>query len=199
MQPGMSMRVSARTCRWRCASSAAPASRAVSTSISVRACATAPPQVFGRINTSALGELSSKWTGRVVDNFYYYSKSGYENKLAFDFRRTLFDSETVFFNSATAFEWQEGRKGARIGETLGLYFNVSERMFIAVEAGAGYTTSLNGDESDRFYGSELRVRLRHNVWRPWFFYEFWPAVGWPASNGYERAFGALFRIEIEVG
>ncbi len=157
------------------------------------------PQVFFRTNGSIKGDLSAGWSGRLVDNLYYYSKSGYENKISLDLRRSIYGNETLFFNSYTGFEWEQGRTGARIGATLGLYSNISDRMFIALEALAGYSTSLSEGESDRFSGSELRVRFRHNVWRPWFFYEIWPAVGWPSSNEYERAWGTLFRVEIEVG
>ena len=72
-------------------------------------------------------------------------------------------------------------------------------MSIALEGLASYTTALNGEESDRYKGSEVRIRFRHNVWREWFFYEIWPGMNWLASNDYERAYGGLIRVEVVLG
>ena len=156
-------------------------------------------QAFGRINATAEGEMRRYWQGRVSNNYYYYSKSGYENRLRFSAIRPILRSRNFFFQTTTAFGWRKGRKGAAIGETLGLYAELNDRTTVAFEALAGYSTSLNGSQSARYGGTEIRVRWRQNVWRPWFHYEIWPSVAWPSSNDYERAWGGLVRVEMVFG
>jgi len=156
-------------------------------------------QLFGRINTSYRDELGENWTGRYSNSYYYFSKSGFENRLNLVFRRPLYNNQGLFFRSSTDFNWRNGRKGAVIDETLGVYRQINDAMSLAVEGLAGYHTALNEGIEDRFRGSELRLRWRHNVWRDWFFYEFWPSVSWPASNQYRSAYGALLRIEVVIG
>ncbi|MEE9319169.1 MAG: hypothetical protein V3U76_01870 [Granulosicoccus sp.] len=155
-------------------------------------------QTFGRINGTIEGE-QGEWYGRFSNNYYYYSKSGFQNKIQVEARRTLLGKPSLFFRSSTGFEWIKGSKGASISETLGVYAEISPRKAVAVEALAGYATALNGDSGSRYRGTELRFRWRHSVWRPWFFYEVWPSVSWPASNGYDRAYGGLFRVEFIIG
>ena len=156
-------------------------------------------QAFGRVNASAEGEMVRRWTGKVSNSYYYYSKSGYRNSLRFSAYRPIVRSRNFFFQVSTGFSWRKERKGANIGQSAGFYAEPSERTAIAFEALAAYSTSLNGSQSARFGGTEVRVRWRHNVWRPWFHYEVWPSVAWPSSNDYERVWGGLLRVEATVG
>jgi len=156
-------------------------------------------QYFTRVNTTFRGEMVRKWFANVSNNYYYFSKSGFENKLAFDFRRPLFYRDDFFFRSNTQFNWRKRQKGSIIGQTLGLYVQFGPSRSLALEALAGYHTALNAGVSDRFRGHEFRIRWRHNIWRPWFFYEIWPAVSWSANNDYEKAYGALLRLEVVIG
>ncbi len=156
-------------------------------------------QYFSRLNLGYRGELARHWTASVNNSYYYYNKSGFEDKLSFDFRRVLFFNDDLFFRSFTEFNWRKGRKGAIIGQTVGLYTQIDESRSLALEMLAGYHTALNAGVDDRFRGHEIRVRWRHNVWRPWFFYEFWPSVSWPSTNDYERSYGVLLRMEVVVG
>ena len=156
-------------------------------------------QIFGRINTTYRDEFWENWTGRYSNSYYYFSKSGFENRLNLVFRRPLYNKQDLFFRTSTDFNWRNGQKGAVIDETLGIYRQINDAMSLAVEGLASYHTALNDGVDERFRGSELRVRWRHNVWREWFFYEFWPSVSWPASNQYRSAYGALLRIEVVIG
>lgn len=156
-------------------------------------------QLFGRVNASAEGEMVRRWTGKVSNSYYYYSKSGYRNSLRLSAIRPIVHSRNFFFQVSTGFSWRKERKGANIGQSAGFYAEPSERTAIAFEALAAYSTSLNGSQSARFGGTELRVRWRHNVWRPWFHYEVWPSLAWPSSNGYERVWGGLLRVEATIG
>jgi len=156
-------------------------------------------QYFGRVNATAEGEMVRRWHGRVSNNYYHYSRSGYENKLRFSMTRPIAWPREMVFKTSLGFSWRKGLKGAGIGEAIGFYADLNERTAIALEALAGYSTSLNGSKSKRYKGAEVRIRFRQNIWRPWFFYEIWPSVLWPSSNGYQQVYGGLLRIEMIIG
>lgn len=156
-------------------------------------------QAFARINSSWVSNLNGGWNGKFTNNLFYFSSTGYENRLRYDLRKPWFGSETVFFRSSTNFNWVNGRKGAALSETLGMYAQINPRTALAGEAIFEYSTALNGDVTKRFHGSELRLRFRQNIWRPYFFYEIWPSVSWPVVNGYERVYGGMIRVEFVVG
>lgn len=156
-------------------------------------------QLYGRINAEYRDDLGKRGSLRLGNRYYYYARSGFENRLRLDLTRTLDVSRSRFLRSSTTADWRRGRQGASLGQVLGAYADLGERAAIAVEALAAYDTSLNGDVTDRYRGHELRVRYRQNVWRPWLFYEFWPAVAWPAERGYRRTWNGLLRLEITIG
>jgi len=155
-------------------------------------------QVFGRLKAVVEGEMVRRWTGRASNNFFYYAKSGYENRLNLDVSRPISRRGNVFFRTSTAFNWRRGRKGASINETIGFYADFGESTVVAFEALGGYSTSII-EGRPRYSGAEVRIRFRQSAWRPWFFYEVWPSVAWPASTDYERVWGWLLRAEIVLG
>ena len=155
-------------------------------------------QVYGRLTTVAEGELAHRWEGRASNSYYYYARSGYENRLHLDATRRLSRLGNLYFRAASSFNWRRGTKGARLGQSLGLYADLGERTAVALEALAGYSTSVI-DGRPRYGGAEIRIRFRRNALRPWFFYEVWPSVAWPAQTDYERAWGGLLRFEILFG
>lgn len=156
-------------------------------------------QYFTRLNTGVRRDFADFWTVGLSNSYYYYNKSGFEDKLSFTFRRTQFLREDVIFRSFTELNWRNGRKGSVVGQTLGLYTQFGERKSLAFEMLAGYHTALTEGIEDRFRGHEFRFRWRHNIWRPWFYYEFWPSITWPATNDYERSYGVLLRAEMVIG
>lgn len=156
-------------------------------------------QFFTRLNTGYRGTIGDTWNTSVTNSYYYYNESGFEDRLSFDFRRVLITRNDLYFRTFTEFNWLKGRPGAVISQTLGLYTQFGNTKSLAFEALAGYHTAISEGVDDRFRGHELRFRWRHNVWRPWFFYEFWPSVSWPSTNEYERSYGALLRAEVVVG
>jgi len=155
-------------------------------------------QVFGRINAAIEGEMVRYWTGRISNSFYYYARTGYENRLRFNVSRPLARKRNVWFRTSTAFDWQRGRKGAAIGQSIGFYGDLGERTAIALEALAGYSTAVI-DDAKRYSGTEIRIRFRQSIWRPWFFYEVWPSVSWPATTDYDQVYGGLLRVEVLLG
>ena len=139
-----------------------------------------------------------RWTGRASNSFTYFAKSGYRNRLRFDVSRPLHRKRNFHFRTSTGFDWIVGTKGAFASQTIGVYGDLGESTAIAFEALGGYATSVIGGQP-RYRGSELRIRFRQSVWRPWFFYEIWPSVSWPAALDYDQAYGGLLRVEVLLG
>lgn len=156
-------------------------------------------QYFGRLNSRFNLDIGTNWVAKAANSYYHYSKTGFENRLSFDFRRLLYEKDHLFFRTYTDFNWEKGQKGAIIGHTTGLYWQLDARRSLALEGSASYHTSLNEGIEDRFRGQEYRIRWRHNVWRPWFFYEVWPSVSWPSSTRYRRTNGFFLRVEMMIG
>lgn len=156
-------------------------------------------QYFGRLVLGYRKLLARKWNFSASNSYWHYSKSGFENRLSVGFQRKLFYQDTLFIRSHSEFNWRKGRKGAIVGQTFGLYSQLSDEKALALEATAGYHTSLNDGLEDRYRGHEFRIRWRHNVWRPWFFYEIWPSIAWPASTDYKKSYGILLRMEMVIG
>jgi len=156
-------------------------------------------QYFGRLVIGYRKKLARKWDFSASNSYWHYSKSGFENRFTIDFRRPLFYQDNLFFRSYSEVNWRKGRKGAIIGQTLGLYSQLSEQKALAFEFIAGYHTALNDEIEERYRGHEFRFRWRHNVWRPWFFYEVWPSVSWPATTDFEKSYGILLRMEMVIG
>lgn len=155
-------------------------------------------QVFTRLRALVERPLGERWTFRATDRYYYYYVTGHENQLRFDFTRPTDSDYDRFVRATTTFDWRRGRNGASIGQTLGAYADLSERTSLAAELLARYDTAPD-DGSARYRGAEARLRLRRNVWRPWFFYELWPSISWPAETDYRRVWNALARIEVTIG
>ena len=156
-------------------------------------------QYFGRLNTHLTLDLEHDWSGKVGNSYYHYSKSGFENRLSLNVWRRFFNAEHTFFSTYTDAFWEKGLKGALFGHTSGLYWQFGDTRSLALEVLASYNTALNEGASDRFNGHEYRIRWRHNVWRPWFFYEVWPSVSWPSSRQYRKTEGILIRAEVLIG
>ncbi len=164
-------------------------------------------QAFGRVTLSLdyfHGNKESEGSGtrfhsRITNGLYQYSSSGFENRFRYDLSKTLDERDSLLLRGSTDILWNDARHGALITETIGLYTDIDRRRALAFEVRASYSTRLNGDETDRFRGTEVRFRFRHNIYRDWFYYEFWPGVTWFADNNYRQAFQGLFRIETLIG
>ena len=156
-------------------------------------------QIYTRVRLELEERFGDRWEARAANRWYYHYVSGYENQLRLDLSRPLDRGGRRFFRSTTTFDWERERKGASIGQTFGAYAELSPRTALAAELLGRYDTSVLPGASDRYRGAEARLRLRRNVWRPWFFYELWPSVSWPAETDYRRVWHGLARIEVTIG
>jgi len=156
-------------------------------------------QVFGRISSSNSGRIGWGWDRSISNNFYLYSASGYQNRFKVDLRRPLNEESSVFFRSSTTLEGRKGIGGASVNETLGLYADLSSRTAVALEGIYSFVTSKDDELDTHYLGAEYRIRFRQNVWRPWFYYEIWPSLFYPASTDYKQEVGGLVRVELLFG
>ena len=159
-------------------------------------------QLFGRVKTEYRGDLSERWSARFSNRYYFFARTGFEDRLRFDFTRklgSLDHDRSHFFRSSTTFDWSALDPGTSIGQTLGVYLDLSARSALAIEGVAVYDTELKDDDTEHFRFGEFRLRYRRNFWRPWLFYELHPAVTFPAERDFRRTFNGLARIEVTIG
>jgi len=154
-------------------------------------------QLFGRVGIVAQKSLNDDWTLTASNNYFHYSSSGFENQLQFDFRRPVLSRDRTIFRNSTEFRWLEDRKGVSIGGITGIYADRGPKAAYALEVLGSATT----EEFDGAYylGTEVRLRVRRNAFRPWLYFEIWPSVNWSQSNDYERTYGGRIRVEANFG
>lgn len=156
-------------------------------------------QIFGRVSASNFQVLRWGVEQKISNNFFLFSSSGYRNRFNYDIRRPLQRAANVFLRSSTTLEGRKGVRGIAINETLGLYADLNSHTAVAFEGLFNWVSSEDDEVNENFLGSEFRVRFRQNIWRPWFYYEIWPSVSFPASSNYEREFGGRVRVEMSFG
>lgn len=156
-------------------------------------------QMFGRIGAAAEEPINDLWTFTASNDLYHYSSSGYENRLRLDFRRLLYKNDRLYFRNSTEIRWINGDKGASIGGIAGFYADRGPKAAYAFEVLGSAITSKNDDAKNFYKGTEVRVRIRRNAFRPWLFFEIWPNVTWAESNNYKRAYGGRIRVEMNFG
>lgn len=162
---------------------------------------------FGRVNLGFEYDLPGKWVGQSTNRLYYYSKTGFRNDFRQYFNRGLTDN--LLFRSRTRIQYfEENEFNPDIEQKFSLFHSVSEARKFAYEAiyrKVSFEDSpFDEDEiintGNGYYSHyQLQVRYRQQAWRPWFFVEFWPIVGWPEERNYDTVLGARIRFEINLG
>lgn len=162
---------------------------------------------FGRINAALRYPLFRKWTGATTNRLYYYSDTGVRNDLRQYFDRQI-DDRLLFRSRSRIQYFEENDYNPTFEQKFTLFHKLSERNALAYEAlferYAEEDSLFDDDEiivplQDNYKSYSLRVRYRTNVWREWFFLEFWPIVSWPEERDYDTTLGARFRVEINFG
>lgn len=159
-------------------------------------------QAFGRVSAEYRRTLTEHWQLRLRNRYFYFWRSGFDNRFRLDFTRDLADVDAFdgsFFRASSTVNARATRSGARLGQSLGVYFDLGAQSALAIEGLATYDTELNDDINQRFRGGEFRLRYRRKLWRPWLFVEFWPAVAWPAERDFRRTWNGLIRVEAIIG
>lgn len=158
-------------------------------------------QAFARLNASR--RFSPETVSEVrdtflVNNLWYFSRSGYENRLKLLVRRPVNLELIEYFQSSSEVIWKQGEPGARYVQKFDFVHLPSDATAIAFETqGDVYSSPEPGEK--RLQAIEFKLRFRQQVWRPWFFYEVLPRIRWEAEQDYSARFGMQVRAEIFFG
>jgi hypothetical protein len=162
---------------------------------------------FGRVNLGLEYDLPGKWVGQSTNRLYYYSKTGFRNDFRQYFNRGLTDD--LLFRSRTRLQYfEENEANPYIEQKFSLFHSLSDTRKLAYEAlyrklsieDSPFDEDEILDTDDAYYNHfQLQVRYRQRAWRPWFYVEFWPIVGWPEERGYDTVLGARIRLEVNLG
>ncbi len=155
-------------------------------------------QGFARLRASLESQNEEGWSSKVNNDYRQFYSSGYWNRLSFDFWQNILKDSDMVFRTSTSFKWENTDPGGRIDQTLGLYKELKEGSFLALEGLAGYNTSPEDNAEEYYDGHELRLRYRRKAFRPWFHFEVWPSLYWSDFNA-DPKFGALIRTEVRFG
>ncbi len=134
----------------------------------------------------------------LINNLWYFSSSGYENRLKLVYRQLLRSPYADFFQSVSEATWQEGERGARFVQTYAAFRKLDDRTHVGLEAIADLVTSPEPD-SRRLASVEARLRYRQNLWRPWFYYEVTPRIRWEDEFDYSARLGIQLQVEAFLG
>lgn len=165
------------------------------------------PDVFGRINTGFTYPLGKHWHLQTTNRLYHYSTTGWRNDFRHYFNRPLGDD--LLFRSRTRVQYFEENDGnPNLEQKFSVYQMLQSSTAIAYEAlwrresaedSLFDDDEIIGEPKKHYDNVALQIRFRRNVWRPWFYVEFWPVVGWPEERNWEMTLGARLRLEINLG
>jgi len=154
-------------------------------------------QAFGRVNASHY-LIQAEQSGRelsLINNFWLFSASGYENRLKLNFTQAIKGDFHRLLQSRSEIIWKNNEPGARFVQLAGAYSEYRDDIFIGLESIFNVATASVSDEN-HLRSIELRIRYRQNIWRDWFYYEVWPRIRWESQNDYASRFGLLLRAEV---
>jgi hypothetical protein len=162
---------------------------------------------FGRVNLGLEYDLPGKWVGQSTNRLYYYSKTGFRNDFRQYFNRGLTDD--LLFRSRTRLQYfEENEENPYIEQKFSLFHSLSDTRKLAYEAlyrklsieDSPFDDDEIFDIEDNYYNHfQLQIRYRQQAWRPWFYVEFWPIVGWPEERDYDTVLAARIRLEVNLG
>jgi len=154
-------------------------------------------QAFGRVNAS-LSFDQPVHSGRdlsLINNFWLFSASGYENRLKLNFTQAIRGYPEGLFQSRSEIIWKNNEPGARFVQLFGTYGEYRDDIFAGLESIFNVSTASVPDE-EHLRSIEVRIRYRQNIWRDWFYYEVWPRIRWESQNDYSARFGLQLRAEV---
>ena len=162
---------------------------------------------FGRINLGLEYALPGRWVGQSTNRIYYYAKTGFRNDFRQYFNRALTDS--LLFRSRTRIQYfEENEQNPYIEQKFSLFHSLSDTRKLAYEAlyrklsiedSPFDADEIQDTDAEYFNHYQLQVRYRQQLWKPWFYVEFWPIVNWPQERDYATTLGARLRLEVNLG
>lgn len=141
--------------------------------------------------------LTEFWAARVEETVDWRDLEGFRSRTILNLDRPL--SRHRFFRLTSFAEIseeniEEGR-GWRLQQSAALGIELSRRQALRYLVSIdGYTRPTTRAENYR-----AAVTYRHNIWRPWFFYEVEPYLLWAREHGFNTAPGIVLRVETLFG
>jgi len=149
------------------------------------------------------------WTIEPTQSFRYSMKDYFkeETNVYCDTKLSNLTLLRVQFNRST----QSQKDGMDYGVGYGLFYSPSKKVGMSFGQGVSgntkfkYVTDSNttpATESASFGGINnyyINASLRHNVWRPWFFYEFRPGVNFARQYEYKANYTILIYLDFFIG
>lgn len=159
-------------------------------------------QLFARINASRrlLTSSDQLTTATVINNFWFFSADGFENRLRLDVNHKFSFLPKALLQSRSELIHRNGIGGAEIVQQFSFFNELESGDLIGFENIYDLDTSPDeGESEDELRSIEARIRVRRNIWRDWFFYEIRPRVRWEAENDFSTRYGLQLRAEIFIG
>jgi hypothetical protein len=162
---------------------------------------------FGRINAGIEYPITTNWVGQTTNRLYYYSKTGWRNDFRQYFNRHLADG--LLLRSRTRLQYfEENASNPFVEQKFSLFQTIRENSAVAYEVLYRRVSEEDSPfDEDEVLGAPAghyqhwvaQMRFRQQLWRPWFYVEFWPIVAWPEERDYQTSLAARLRFEINLG
>ncbi len=147
-----------------------------------------------------------EWAARFTERLRYFTDDGWESRTDLDLERPVGDD--MFLRVTPSLEWLE-IKGKDDEEEIGydneggFYYSLTTSLFHPFSENGALEYQFNNYFDTQLSGqlmeSNLRVRLRHRLWREWLVMEVAPQLAWYEARDFDTVFGILVRFEIYLG
>lgn len=165
------------------------------------------PDPFGRVNAGLEYEMPGKWVGQTTNRLFYYSKTGWRNDLRQYFNRAI--SDDLLLRSRTRIQYlEENVSNPFVEQKFSLFHSLTDTKKLAYEVfyrrvseeGSPFDDDqVLGEPKNHYQHYVAQIRYRQQVWRPWFYVEFWPMVMWPEERDYDTILAGRIRLEVNIG
>lgn len=141
--------------------------------------------------------LTEYWSARFEESVDWRDPKGFRSRTILNFDRPL--SRHRFFRLTSFAEISE----ENIDEGLGWHLQQSAALGVELtkRQALRYLISVDGytRPTTRAENYRAAVTYRHNIWRPWFFYEVEPYLLWAREHGFNTMPGIVLRVETLFG
>jgi hypothetical protein len=147
------------------------------------------------------------WAVRFTERLRYFTDDGWESRTDVDFERPV--GGDLFLRVTPSLEWLEIKGKDDDIEEIGydreggFYYSLTTSLFHPFSKNGALEYQFNNYFDTQLSGqlmeSNLRVRLRHRLWREWLVMEVAPQLAWYEARDFDTVFGILVRFEIYLG
>ncbi len=133
------------------------------------------------------------WHSRFINNLYYYTDDGWENKTSIELDHPL--TTNLMFRTILNADWAEDEDGIDNAIRFRFY------QFLDIYHSLRYDVGFYFKTSPNYYMDDARFQATHRqrFYRDWLALEISPFFTFPADTGREFNPGILFKFEAEFG